>query len=146
MADVGDAAVLYSDSPAVCMYEADEDYYTAPPCVDSSPLALVEAGAGFQTTADAWFVEVQQVRPCRALLRKASAVVHASRIAILTHVVVWHFSPPLVVLQDHQLTTVSSAASAPASAGTRGTSSTASSPSAAPVPDSDSTVQEIESP
>ena len=75
--DVG-GAVFYSDSPSpsVCTYEGDGSSSTPPPCVDSSPLALDEAGADFLTPADAWFVEVQQVRPCCASLRKALGVAH----------------------------------------------------------------------
>ena len=63
---VGNEALFYSDSPSpsVCTYEGDDETSTPPPCVDSSPLALDEAGADFLTPTDAWFVEVQQVRPC----------------------------------------------------------------------------------
>ena len=66
-------AVFYSDSPSpsVCTYEGDDASSTPPPCVDSSPLALDAAGADFLTPTDAWFVEVQQVRPSCASLRKA---------------------------------------------------------------------------
>ena len=76
-ADVRNEAVFYSDSssPSVCMYEGD-DTSSTPPCVDSSPLALDEAGADFLTPTDAWFVEVQQVRPSCASLRKALVVAH----------------------------------------------------------------------
>ena len=71
-------AVFYSDSasPSVCTYEGDDAFSTPPQCVDSSPLALDEAGADFLTPTDAWFVEVQQVRPCCASLRKALGVAH----------------------------------------------------------------------
>ena len=71
-------AVFYSDSasPSVCTYEGDDAFSTPPQCVDSSPLALDEAGADFLTPTDAWFVEVQQVRPSCASLRKALVVVH----------------------------------------------------------------------
>ena len=70
VADVGDEAVFYSDSPShsVCTYEGDDVSSTPPPCVDSSPLALEEAGSDFLTAMEAWFVEVQQVRPCCAML------------------------------------------------------------------------------
>ena len=69
-ADVGDEAVFYSDSPSpsVCTYKGDNDLSTPPPCVDSSPLALEKAGSDFLTTTNERFVELQQVRPCCAML------------------------------------------------------------------------------
>ena len=77
-ADVGNLALFYSDSPSpsVCTYEGDDWESTPPPCVDSSPLALEEAGSDFLATTTAWFVEVQQVRPSCASLRKALVVAH----------------------------------------------------------------------
>ena len=77
-ADVVDEALFYSDSPShsVCTYEGDDVSSTPPPCVDSSPLALEEAGSVFLAPTDAWFVEVQQVRPSCASLRKALVVAH----------------------------------------------------------------------
>ena len=77
-AEVGDEALFYSDSPSpsVCTYEGVDESSTPLPCVDSSPLALDEAGADFLTPTDAWFVEVQQVRPSCASLRKALVVAH----------------------------------------------------------------------
>ena len=79
----GKEAVFFSDSssPSVCTYEGDDDYSTPPPCVDSSPLALEEAGSDFLNTTNEWSLEVQEVRPCCASLRKAFGVAHASSIA-----------------------------------------------------------------
>ena len=66
-AGVDDEAVFYSDSPspALCTYTGDHASPT-PPCVDNIPLSLEEADANFLTTTNAWFMEVQQVRPCLA--------------------------------------------------------------------------------
>jgi hypothetical protein len=64
-------AVIYSDSaaPAVCTYEWPE--FTSDitlPCENSSsPEPLGKAGANFLTAADAWLLEVKQVRSACAV-------------------------------------------------------------------------------
>lgn len=63
----GREAVYYSEfpSPSVCTCEGEDRFATQPPCVDSSPLALGEAGSKFLTTTDTFgFVKLQQVRVC----------------------------------------------------------------------------------
>lgn len=63
-AALGDKAVVFSDSSlSVCTIRMLSFAPTTEGCVTSSPLELEVAGDGFLNASNAWFVQVQEVRP-----------------------------------------------------------------------------------
>ena len=58
--------MFYSDNsfPSVCTYDEDGPSSEPPQCDTSSPQSLEEAGDGFLTASNAWFVGVQEVWLC----------------------------------------------------------------------------------